>query len=215
MARWNNLSAAEWEVWNMMKWFYRIVIFVFLLFCAAWVVSGFGDWRSTLLSLSILCALWFIIGIPVWIWGISKQSWPPLAKKLSIVLLVTVATGFTLYGLLKSRPNPSSLDWVGQIVFAVYFIASAVSAYFYWPGRSRKSGTSLRRVPGRKSRMKNKTYVTIPMITGTVGDVSMVFVNATFQKVNESKKRFPDPDFGAWLVEQIYHAKQHYRHLHL
>ncbi len=55
---------------------------------------------------------------------------------------------------------------------------------------------------------KNKDYISIPSMTGADGGASVTFLDATFQKVNETKKRFPDPDFGAWLIEQIYNGKK-------
>ena len=45
-------------------------------------------------------------------------------------------------------------------------------------------------------------------MTGTYGDTTVTFINATFQKVNETKKRYPDPDFGFWLIEEIYKNKK-------
>ena len=56
--------------------------------------------------------------------------------------------------------------------------------------------------------MKDKNYVSIPLMTGADGDALVTFINATFQKVNESVKRYPDPDFGGWLFEQIYYKKR-------
>lgn len=52
------------------------------------------------------------------------------------------------------------------------------------------------------------TYVLIPLMSGTHGYASASFINATFQEVSDSKKRYPDPDFGAWLIEQIYRVKR-------
>ena len=40
-------------------------------------------------------------------------------------------------------------------------------------------------------------------MTGAAGDATITFINATFQVKNKSEKRYPAPDFGAWLVEQI------------
>lgn len=56
--------------------------------------------------------------------------------------------------------------------------------------------------------MKEKNYILIPLMTGADGDASVAFINATFQRVNESIKRYPDPDFGAWLTEQIFYKKK-------
>jgi hypothetical protein len=52
--------------------------------------------------------------------------------------------------------------------------------------------------------MEDKTYVSIPYIAGTDGDAAVAFINATFREVNDLKKRYPDPDFGAWLMNEIY-----------
>jgi len=56
--------------------------------------------------------------------------------------------------------------------------------------------------------MKNLDYTIIPFMRGTDGDASVVFVNTTFQVVNETEKRYPDPDFGAWLIDEIYNKKK-------
>ena len=45
-------------------------------------------------------------------------------------------------------------------------------------------------------------------MTGVDGDATVIFINATFQKVNETKKRYPDSDFGFWLIEEIYKNKK-------
>jgi len=56
--------------------------------------------------------------------------------------------------------------------------------------------------------MKNKKYVTVPLMTGTDGDASVRFVNTTFQERDDSAKYFADPDFGAWLLEKIYNENR-------
>jgi hypothetical protein len=45
-------------------------------------------------------------------------------------------------------------------------------------------------------------------MTGTYADASIVFMNAIFLLENESKKRYPDPNFGPWLIEEIYDNKK-------
>ncbi|MFZ5921836.1 MAG: hypothetical protein ACOYY3_12355 [Chloroflexota bacterium] len=52
--------------------------------------------------------------------------------------------------------------------------------------------------------MEEKEFVSIPVLSGVNGNASVTFVNATFQKVDEVSRRYPDPDFGAWLFEEIY-----------
>jgi len=56
--------------------------------------------------------------------------------------------------------------------------------------------------------MADKTYVTIPFMTGTDGAASVEFINVTFQEKNDFTKRYPDPDFGAWLIEEIYNLRK-------
>ena len=51
--------------------------------------------------------------------------------------------------------------------------------------------------------MSEKAYVIVPIMTGTAGGATATFINATFQVKNKSEKRYPAPDFGSWLVEQI------------
>jgi hypothetical protein len=48
--------------------------------------------------------------------------------------------------------------------------------------------------------MKDKTYVTIPSMSGTDGDASVVLINATFQVENDSEKRFPHLEFGDNII---------------
>ncbi|WKZ50310.1 MAG: hypothetical protein QY329_12690 [Anaerolineales bacterium] len=54
---------------------------------------------------------------------------------------------------------------------------------------------------------KDMNYVVIPSMTGTDRDASITFINAVFQE-NENVKRYPDPDFGAWLFEEVYNRKK-------
>ena len=56
--------------------------------------------------------------------------------------------------------------------------------------------------------MKDKEYVTIPFMVGTDEDASVTFINTTFLKVNQTDNRYPDLDFGAWIIEQIYEKKK-------
>lgn len=113
-----------------------------------------------------------------------------------------------IYGTLRSHPD-SSLNWLGQVVLILYFVAAVSSAYFNWPGKRKESQKITSAASTRKSaRRKNRVYVSIPTMTGADGDAKVRFINATFQKVSESKKRFPDPDFGAWLIEQVYSEKK-------
>ncbi len=56
--------------------------------------------------------------------------------------------------------------------------------------------------------MKDKVYFVIPTMIGMANGVSVSFVNATFQNVNESINRYPDPDFGAWLFNEMYSKKR-------
>jgi len=89
-----------------------------------------------------------------------------------------------------------------------YLAAVLLSAYFNWPRESGKSGKLLSDNPRRKSTTKNRTYVTIPLMTGSDGAASVTFLNATFQKGNGAQKRYPASDFGGWLIDQIYNVKK-------
>jgi hypothetical protein len=51
--------------------------------------------------------------------------------------------------------------------------------------------------------MAEKKYVVIPLMTGISGETSVTITNATFQIGNGEIKRYPDRNFGVWLVEQI------------
>ncbi len=188
----------------MKKWIYRILVFGFLfIFIAMIVYAIIFAWQRLLL----VFLLANILSIPVWIRAVAIRSWQPLTKKISIVVMVAISAGFSVYAFLQPSV-PSSLAWLGPVAVALYFIATMVSAYFSWPGRRNESEKSLLGAQKRKSIRKNRTYVSIPFMTGSDGDASVTFINATFQKVNESKKRYPDPDFGAWIFEQIYVTKK-------
>jgi hypothetical protein len=52
--------------------------------------------------------------------------------------------------------------------------------------------------------MTDKTYLTIPYMAGTDGDILFAFINATFQAKTGSVKGYPGPDYGEWLIEEIY-----------
>jgi hypothetical protein len=130
-------------------------------------------------------------------------------KKVSIGLMVIISTGFTIYGYLRpQQAGTSSLSWIGFVALGLYFIASVISAYFNWPREHKETVKSLVGNPKGKPTRKNRTCVSIPLMTGSDGDMSVAFLNATFQKINETKKRYPDPDFGVWLIEQIYNVKK-------
>lgn len=190
----------------MKKWILRILIFTFLfLFIAAVIYVIIFAWQRFLLILSLTT----VISIPMWIRAVAIRSWTPMIKKISIVMLLVISTTFSLYIALKPSVNTTQLSmWAGNIAVTLYFVACGVSAYLNWPGRPQKTKKSIHSSPKKQSARKNRNYVVIPMMTGTDGDASVTFLNATFQKVNESKKRFPDPDFGAWLIEQIYSEKK-------
>jgi phage FluMu protein Com len=51
--------------------------------------------------------------------------------------------------------------------------------------------------------MNEEVYVVIPLMTGAAGEASVTITNATFQITSSSIKRYPEKDFGIWLVEQI------------
>jgi hypothetical protein len=51
--------------------------------------------------------------------------------------------------------------------------------------------------------MNEKTYIHIPLMRGISGEASVIITNATFLKASDSTKRYPDKDFGLWLVSQI------------
>ncbi|HPP64482.1 MAG TPA: hypothetical protein PKV01_14715 [Anaerolineales bacterium] len=55
--------------------------------------------------------------------------------------------------------------------------------------------------------MAKGALVVIPMISGTEEDVEASLINATFQVKDATTYKFPHPEFGAWLIEEIY-AKQ-------
>ena len=44
-------------------------------------------------------------------------------------------------------------------------------------------------------------------MVGTDGEVSVALVNATFLEKDNFVRTYPDPEFGAWLIEQI-HTEQ-------
>ncbi len=56
--------------------------------------------------------------------------------------------------------------------------------------------------------MKEKSFVSVPFMTGKHGEASVVLMNVTFVLENDLTKRYCDPDFGAWLLEEIYNRKR-------
>jgi hypothetical protein len=155
------------------------------------------------------CLIGVILLSPGWIWMISTKTWRPLTKKVLISILAIISVGVAIFGFLRPQhAGTSSLSWLGFVALALYPIASVISAYFNWPRERKETVKSLVGNPNGRPTRKNITYVSIPLMTGSDGDTSVTFLNATFRKINESKKRYPDPDFGAWLIEQIYHVKK-------
>lgn len=52
--------------------------------------------------------------------------------------------------------------------------------------------------------MKEKDYITIDCMEGKDGNISVVFCGAPFRLEKDGTKRYIDPNFGAWLLEEIY-----------
>jgi hypothetical protein len=158
----------------------------------------------------LLVTLFSIILLsPIWIRMVSTRAWQSTTKNIAIVVLVMISAGTTIYGFLRPQTNPSSWSIAGgKAILIVYLVAVLLSAYFNWPRERKESVKSLVGNPKGKPPRKNRAYVSIPLMTGSDGDVSVTFHHATLQQIKESKKRYPDPDFGSWLIEQIYNAKK-------
>jgi transcription elongation factor Elf1 len=60
---------------------------------------------------------------------------------------------------------------------------------------------------GQGGKEKQPAYVTLPQISGSEGQVSVSFLNATFQKKGHVRT-YPDPAFGSWLVDEIYNHRK-------
>ncbi len=52
--------------------------------------------------------------------------------------------------------------------------------------------------------MVDKDYISIDCLKGKKGNISVMFLGAPFRVENEKTKRLIDPNFGAWLLEEIY-----------
>lgn len=52
--------------------------------------------------------------------------------------------------------------------------------------------------------MTKGELVILPLISGNEQDVEASLVNATFQVIDTSSYKFPHPEFGAWLINEIY-----------
>lgn len=50
--------------------------------------------------------------------------------------------------------------------------------------------------------------VVIPLLSGSDKDVEAVLVNATFQVKDASTYKYPHPDFGFWLVTEIFEKQK-------
>ena len=51
--------------------------------------------------------------------------------------------------------------------------------------------------------MKESKFVVIPSMSGIDDEVSISLINATFQEKDDFVRKYPHPEFGPWLVEQI------------
>jgi len=56
--------------------------------------------------------------------------------------------------------------------------------------------------------MQEQKFVVIPAMTGRRDDATITILNATFLVKNGLAKRYPAPDFGIWLIEQIFHVNK-------
>lgn len=56
--------------------------------------------------------------------------------------------------------------------------------------------------------MTKGELVVIPLISGIDKDVEAALVNATFQVENASAYKYPHPDFGFWLVTEIFRKQK-------
>lgn len=161
----------------------------------------------------------FVIAMPVWIYGVSVRHWRQLLKKIVITAMTLTSTCFTIYLILKPPVNPTTFSiWVTNISIALYFFACIISAYFSWPSSDKaifhlKDTVLMRRwdkyiSSKRHQSLSQKTFISIPHIVGADDNVLVEFINATFQQKNTVTKKYPDPDFGAWLIEEIYNQRK-------
>ena len=56
--------------------------------------------------------------------------------------------------------------------------------------------------------MAKDELVVIPLISGIDQDVEATLVNATFRVKNDSEYKYPHPDFGFWLVTEIFRKQK-------
>jgi hypothetical protein len=57
--------------------------------------------------------------------------------------------------------------------------------------------------------MKNiRKFIVIPSVTGTDGEISVSLLNATFEDLDGAIRKFPEPEFGPWLIEQMYQGQR-------
>ncbi|MFZ5921775.1 MAG: hypothetical protein ACOYY3_12050 [Chloroflexota bacterium] len=139
------------------------------------------------------------MSIPVWIKAVSIRNWKKLTKKIAILILVFIATSFTIFSVTKpySNPTPFAL-WAFGILISIYYLGTLVSAYFSWP-RQEKSFEKLSKWMNKKQNTsvstrkisKNLDLITLPRITGTDGNVSVAFINATFRLKGNGQRNIP------------------------
>jgi hypothetical protein len=56
--------------------------------------------------------------------------------------------------------------------------------------------------------MAKGELVVIPLISGSEEDVEAALVNATFQVIDATTYKFPHPEFGAWLINEIFEKQK-------
>lgn len=150
--------------------------------------------------------------MPIWIRVVYFKVNNPKTKKTIISLMVFIFLCFIGYISLKQSTPHSFLDTLIKLIAKfVLLTVTLISAYYSWPRSKYESipqkkyfdKTNLR---ARKN--STKELVSIPFMSGTNNSISVFFYNATFIRINNSSLKYPDQDFGAWIIEEIYEKRK-------
>jgi hypothetical protein len=162
-----------------------------------------------------------IITIPIWIRWIGQQHWRQSTKEILIIIQVLISTGFTIALLLKPGVNSTTFSIiVTDISIGLYYIVVLISAMAAWPRQEDKLRYGLNSAHASKfghskanhfkkiGMKENKAYVSIPVMSGKDGEAAVVLLNTTVQINPDGTKRYPHPEFGTWLIDELYTVKK-------
>ncbi len=150
----------------------------------------------------IIVVCFLFLTIPAWIRVIYFKIQQKKLKRFLTMLFLLLSTGFTFYLIFRPSYYYGQFDkWAKICGLLVYWIIALISAYFSFDIKLRNQTTNK---DINKVTKKSKEYVIIPSIKGIEKEISFELNGGTFVKIGNTRYKYPDTDFGSWLIEAIY-----------